>query len=115
MSYENIIDMHTHSNISFDGNNTCLEMCEGAIKNGGIGIAITDHLEADDDSLDTDDFTKKQISDLIDAKIDIKGKIALLNGLELGQAIYRKEKCEKLLDTFHYDFVLGSIHNLENM
>ena len=115
MQYENIIDMHTHSALSFDGHDSCTAMCEGAIRNGGIGIAITDHMDIDDDSIDTDAFVATQLNAFVDAKLDTHGKIALLGGLELGQPIYRKEKSEKLLDNFNYDFVLGSIHNLENM
>ncbi len=33
----------------------------------------------------------------------------------MGQAIYNKELAEQILDKYDYDFVLGSIHNLENM
>ena len=44
-----------------------------------------------------------------------EGQLLVLKGLELGQAIYNKELAEQILDNYDYDFVLGSIHNLENM
>ncbi len=44
-----------------------------------------------------------------------EGQLLVLKGLELGQAIYNKELAEQILDNYDYDFVLGPIHNLENM
>ncbi|MBQ9229503.1 MAG: histidinol-phosphatase HisJ family protein [Eubacterium sp.] len=114
MKYENIIDLHTHSDVSFDGEDSCLALCERAIAHGGIGIAITDHCDIDDPKLDVDSLVARQLDGFVDAKLGVKGKIAVLGGIELGQAIYRKEESEKLLDNFNYDVVLGSIHNLEN-
>lgn len=115
MNYENIIDLHTHSDISFDGSEPYTALAESALQKGAIGLAVTDHFDIDDDTLDTDAMVAKQLDELLDAKMAIKGKLAVLNGIELGQGIYRKEKSEQLLDNFHYDVVLGSIHNLENM
>ena len=115
MKYENIIDLHTHSIVSFDGHDSCTALCQSAIEKGAIGLAVTDHCDIDDPSLDTAAFVDKQLNSIVDAKLEIKGKIALLAGIELGQGIYRKEESEKLLDSFNYDVVLGSIHNLENM
>ena len=115
MKYENIIDMHTHSDNSFDGNHSCVMLCEGCIKNGGIGIAITDHLDIDDKEYDVRAFTTNQFVETFSAKKTFHGKLAVLQGIELGQGIYRKEESERVLDEFRYDFVLGAIHNLENM
>lgn len=115
MKYENIIDLHCHSDISFDGQDTYTAMAESALEKGAIGLAVTDHFDIDDDSIDLDKMVDRQLNELLDAKLAIKGKLAVLNGIELGQGIYRKEKSEKLLDNFNYDVVLGSIHNLENM
>lgn len=114
MKYENIIDMHTHSDNSFDGNHSCVMLCEGCIQNGGIGIAITDHLDIDDKDLDIRAFTTNQFVETFSAKKTFHGKLAVLQGIELGQGIYRKEESERIIDSFKYDFVLGAIHNLEN-
>ncbi|MCR5208548.1 MAG: PHP domain-containing protein, partial [Eubacterium sp.] len=103
------------SDNSFDGVDSCAKLCEGCINNGGIAIAITDHLDIDDPELDVDEFVKNQFEDTLNAKIDFKGKLAVLQGIELGQGIYRKEQSEELLDKYRYDYVLGAIHNLDNM
>lgn len=108
--YKNIIDTHTHSINSFDGNHSVYDMCQGVIEKGGIGIAITDHVDIDGDDYDT----KKQYEDIV----NIKGSfydLTVMTGIELGQGVFRKEKSERLLSTYNYDFVLGSIHNLDGM
>ena len=113
MKYENIIDTHTHSIMSFDGSDSCYDLCKSAVDNGGIAIAITDHLDIDGEE-NVLEYVDKQFMAVLDAKIDIKGEIAVLQGIELGQGIFRKELSEEIMDKCNYDFVLGSIHNLEN-
>jgi histidinol-phosphatase (PHP family) len=49
------------------------------------------------------------------AKEAFEGELLVLQGLELGQAIYNKPLAEEILDNFKYDFILGSIHNLKDM
>jgi histidinol-phosphatase (PHP family) len=115
MKYKNIIDMHTHSDNSFDGNHSCILMCEGVVKNGGTGIAITDHCDIDTPNYDFRAFATNQLVQVFTAKNAFKDSLMVMYGLELGQGIYDKEKSMNILNNFDYDFVLGSIHNLENM
>ena len=44
MHYENLVDLHTHSDHSFDGKQSCMLLCETAVAKGASCIAITDHL-----------------------------------------------------------------------
>lgn len=115
LKYNNIYDTHTHSDNSFDGNHSCILLCEGVIQNKGIGVAITDHCEIDSKNLDFRNFTINQYVETFVAKKNFADKIEVLQGIELGQAIYNKPLAEQILKDFKYDFVLGSIHNLENM
>ncbi|MFR5876903.1 MAG: histidinol-phosphatase HisJ family protein [Eubacterium sp.] len=115
MKYRNIVDMHTHSDNSFDGNHSCILMCEGVIANGGMGIAITDHCDIDAVDYDFRAFATNQYVQTYTAKKAFEGDLLVLQGIELGQGIFRKEKAVELMNNFSYDFVLGSIHNLENM
>lgn len=110
MNYTNIFDTHTHSINSFDGHHSCDELCQGVIDNGGIGIAITDHVDIDGNDFDTD----KQYNDILSSKKNFND-IKVLSGIELGQGIYRKDQSIDLLNKYDYDYVIGSIHNLENM
>ncbi len=111
MNYKNIFDTHTHSINSFDGNHTCLELCQNALDKGAIGIAITDHVDIDGDDYDC----KKQYSDALEMKNKFDGQLEVLTGIELGQGLYVQNKANELLNTYNYDFILGSIHNLCNM
>jgi len=114
MKYKNIIDMHTHSDNSFDGHHSCVLLCEGTIDNGGRGIAITDHCDIDDKTYDFRAFSLNQYVQSYSAKKAFEGKILVMQGLELGQGIYEKEKSLDILDSYNYDFILGSIHNLKD-
>lgn len=114
MKYTNIADLHTHSDHSFDGHHSCTELCEGAINNNAMCIAITDHCDIDAENYDFRAFATNQYVQTFAAKKAFEGRLLVLQGIELGQGIYRKEMSEKILNDFKYDFVLGSIHNLEN-
>lgn len=115
MNYKNIFDTHTHSKNSFDGNNSCIELCEGIIKNGGIGIAITDHCDIDGVKEDCWAFQDKQYNEVQEAKEKFKNRITVYDGVELGQGIYENELSKEFVNKYDFDFVLGSIHNLEGM
>ncbi len=115
MIFKEIYDLHTHSAHSFDGNHSCAELCESAIKKGINGIAITDHCDIDGEDTDFDLLFKMQTADIAACKNGFDGKLEVFSGIELGQGIFRKAKSEALLNKFSFDFVLGSIHNLENM
>ena len=114
MKYKNIIDMHTHSDNSFDGHHSCVLLCEGALDNAGRGIAITDHCDIDDKKYDFRAFAINQYVQSFTAKKAFEGKLLVMQGLELGQGIYEKEKSLDIINSFNYDFILGAIHNLEN-
>lgn len=114
MKYKNIFDTHTHSINSFDGHHSCKQLCEGIIKNGGIGIAITDHCDIDGTKDGCWDFEDKQFAEVLEAKKAFP-QIKVYNGVELGQALFEKELSEAFLSKYDFDFVLGSVHNLKNM
>ena len=115
LKYRNLYDMHTHSDNSFDGNHSCIMMCEGACSNGARGIAITDHCDIDAKDYDFRAFSTNQFVEATKAKNAFKDRLDVLVGLELGQGIFRKEKSLEIINGFNYDFILGSIHNLEEV
>lgn len=115
MIYKNLFDTHIHSIHSFDGNHSVSDMCDGAIKNGAIGVCFTDHCDIDMNDFEPRAFAEKAFKNISDVKEHYKGKLEVLNGVELGQGIYRKELSLEILNKYNYDFVIGSIHNLENM
>lgn len=115
MNFSNIVDLHTHSIYSFDGNDPCEKMCQSAIEKGVKALAITDHCDIDGADMDADALCSAQTKELSQLQEKYKDRLCLLKGLEIGQGIYRKEQTDKILSEYSYDFILGSLHNLENM
>ena len=114
MKYTNFYDMHTHSIHSFDGNDKISDLFESAVRQNAKGIAITDHCDIDG----VPDYLKlcnAQKQDFIDTSKEYDKKLNTILGLEVGQGIYRKSQSEDIYQNLGYDFILGSIHNLENM
>lgn len=115
MKYSNFYDLHTHSIHSFDGNHSYNSMVQSAVEKGLKGIAVTDHCEIDSKDCDFDALCSNQYADACLAVEKFKSEIEVFKGIELGQSIYNKPLAESILDKYDYDFVLGSVHNLENM
>lgn len=115
MEFYNIVDLHTHSVFSFDGNDACDELCKSAVDKGIKVLAITDHCDIDGKDLDIDELCTPQFNMLLQMQDKYKDSLCVLKGLEIGQGIYRRELTQRLYDNYAYDFILGSLHNLENM
>ncbi len=113
MAFKNIVDLHTHTDNSFDGHHSTMFLCESAENKGLRAIAFTDHIEMD--GFIKGNFGRTAIQayfEVAKAKSAFSGKLTVCNGAEIGQSIYEPELTEKLLSSIKYDFVIGSIHNL---
>jgi histidinol-phosphatase (PHP family) len=108
------MDIHTHSEHSHDAEFQVAKMCEAAIENG-IGLfAITDHYDIYDylddfSGLDAD--LRQSVSDTLSAREQTRGRLKLFTGIELGQPLENQAKAEEVLQSYAFDFVLGSLHN----
>ena len=109
---KNIIDMHTHTDNSFDGNHSPVYMCEAACNKGLRAIAFTDHCEVDAFNADGERNVRQAYFEIAKAKSAFTGKLLVLNGIELGQPAYDIETAEKILSSQKFDIVIGSVHNL---
>lgn len=113
MNYKNIIDLHTHTDNSFDGHHSAMFLCESAYLKGLRAVAFTDHIEIDRYYEDNFDMTARQAYFYIaNARSAFNGKLIVCNGIELGQPTYAPEIAEELMNRFKYDIVIGSVHNL---
>ncbi len=111
-----IVDMHTHTLNSPDGNHTAEYMALAAEKKGLFALAFTDHCETDYYyKEDYDKYSEKSFEDISKVKKAFEGRLNILRGIELGQPHYDKELAEKIINMHNYDIVIGSIHNLRNM
>ena len=77
-----IIDLHNHTNFSYDGISGINSLVENAIKNGVDVLGITDHEFSIEESIE------EYIKAVNDSKEKYKGKITLLSGLEIGTRPY---------------------------
>ena len=115
MKYRNIVDLHTHTDNSFDGNHSAMFLCETAVKKGLRAIAFTDHIEIDFYLQDHFDRTAAQsYFEVAKARSAFTGKLTVCKGIELGQPTYDIPTAEELISSRGYDIVIGSIHNLRD-
>ena len=111
-TFKNIIDMHTHTDNSFDGNHSPVYMCEAACNKGLRALAFTDHCEVDAFNAEGERNVRQAFFEIAKAKSAFTGKLLVLNGIELGQPAYDIETAEKILASQKFDIVIGSVHNL---
>ncbi len=109
-----MFDFHMHSRVSFDGHDTGLAMAQAALKNGLKEICFTDHLDYDPLGqmgrldFDTDAYNAEYDN------LEVPG-LTIRRGCEFGMdtgnvALFRQD-----LQRRHFDFVLGSIHFVDDL
>ena len=115
-------DQHTHCNFSTDSDAAPESMAVGAIEKGITHLCLTDHMD-----LDYPGTTKEEplfefnVADYFTALTPLKeayrDKLYLGIGIELGLRPGRanlNQQMHKLLTDYSFDFVLGSVHLLDN-
>lgn len=114
-AYKTLVDMHTHTDNSFDGNHSPVYMCDAACNKGLRAIAFTDHCEVDSFYKDDGERNVRQaFFEIAKARSAFIGKLLVLNGIELGQPAYDIETAERIIAANKFDVVIGSVHNLRN-
>lgn len=108
-----IIDLHTHTDNSPDGNHSCSYMAETAESNGVKCVAFTDHCEVD--AFYKEEYDRRVVQSYFEVskvKSAFNGKIEVLRGIELAQPHYDPTLASEIITGRNYDVVIGSIHNL---
>lgn len=114
-AYKTLIDMHTHTDNSFDGNHSPVYMCDAACNKGLRAIAFTDHCEVDTYTKNEGERNVRQaFFEIAKARSAFVGKLLVLNGIELGQPAYDIPTAEQIINMNKFDVVIGSVHNLRN-
>lgn len=115
MRYRFISDSHTHSECSFDGNDSVIMMCEQATTIGLYALTITDHCECNEyfDKNMRDDISRS-ILQSSKARAMYHDRLHVYTGIELGQPTQDIEAANDALSLCNYDFILGSLHNLKD-
>lgn len=115
-------DQHTHCKFSTDSDSTPESMVQGALKKGITHLCLTDHMD-----LDYPGTTAKKplfefhpadyFTALSPLKEAYRDNLTLGIGIELGLRPGRKDlnnRMHQLLADYKFDFVLGSVHLLDN-
>ena len=109
-----MFDFHMHTRVSFDGHNSGLEMAQAAVKAGLKEICFTDHLDYDPLgtmgvlAFDTDTYNAEY-----DA-LEVPG-LTVRRGMEFGMTPENRPQFQKDLQRRPFDFVLGSIHFVDDL
>lgn len=109
-----MFDYHMHSRVSFDGHDTGLSMAKAALAAGLKEICFTDHVDYDPLGrmgkldFDTDAYNAEYES------LEIPG-LKICRGMEFGMDIHNVELFKRDLQRRHFDFVLGSIHFVDDL
>ncbi len=109
-----MFDFHMHTRVSFDGHDTGLQMAQAARNAGLKEICFTDHLDYDPlgqmgvMAFDTDVYNA-EYNDL-----EVPGLI-IRRGMEFGMTVVNRAQFRLDLARRPFDFVLGSIHFVDDL
>lgn len=109
-----MIDTHTHSHHSPDGQASLMAMVEAAKARGLTGITFTEHAEwyPGDDAygyLDLDTY----FAELDKTRARFAGSMAVLAGIELGNPHEFPDQVHAMLTDYPFDLAVGSVHWLD--
>ena len=109
-----MFDYHMHTRVSFDGHATGEAMALAAKNNGLKEICFTDHLDYDPleqmgvMAFDTDAYNAEY------DHLEVPG-LLIRRGMEFGMTTDNLQQFKKDLQRRHFDFVLGSIHFVDDL
>ncbi len=110
-------DSHTHSNFSFDAEQSIEELCISAINKGVKRIALTDHCDIDCvlDGLYPGYDAAAAKAEFDRCREKYEGQLEMIFGIELGQAHLREKEAHELIKKYDMEFIITSIHNLDRV
>ena len=109
-----MFDYHMHSDVSFDGKNTGEEMALAAARAGLKEICFTDHIDHENGVEKEIMVFDTEVYNATYDSLEIPG-LKIRKGLEFGLKPYNQEELARDLQRRHFDFVLGSVHFIDEM
>lgn len=109
-----MFDYHMHSTVSFDAHSTAEEMAQAAVQAGLKEICFTDHIDYE---VGVEKQTMVFDTEVYNAAYDhleVPG-LKIRRGMEFGLKPYNQDQLKKDLQRRHFDFVLGSIHHVDEL
>ena len=112
-------DYHIHSSVSPDSKESYQAIFQAAGQQGLSEIMITEHYECYTPGYQSRFFQEGYLEGYADAfqnaRQQYQGPLYIGFGLELGQSNENPERGEAALNSFDFDFVIGSCHKIDNM
>lgn len=109
-----MFDYHMHSNVSFDSRADAREMLRAAEAAGLREICFTDHID-----YEANVPVQKMVLDLAAYRAAYEGLtsdiLKIRRGMEFGLKPYNREQLAEDAKKYPYDFVLGSVHFVDEM
>lgn len=108
-----------HSEISPDAHFPMEEMCRAAMEKGLQEVAFTDHYEFYAHGVKRkwfhEEYLKQYFETVERCRKQFEGKLTVKSGMEFGQLHLEPEKTTEIVENWPFDFVLGSVHKIENV
>ena len=109
-----MFDCHLHSRVSFDGRETALDIAKAALSRGIREICFTDHIDYQPDlEVQTMVFDPDAYHREYDG-LEVSG-LVINRGIEFGMDSDNAPLLRDHLNHHSYDFVLGSVHFVDNL
>ena len=109
-----MFDFHMHSRVSFDGHDTGRALAEAALAAGLKEICFTDHLDYDPlGKMGKLDFETERYNAEYDT-LEVPG-LMIRRGMEFGMTPENREQFRTDLKRRNFDFVLGSVHFVDDL
>ncbi len=109
-----MFDYHMHSAVSYDGHNSPEEMARAAVAAGLQEICFTDHLDYQLCRPRQETAYSVESYNTAYGALEIPG-LTVRNGAEVGLAPWNREELHRDLSLRHYDFILGSVHFIDDV
>ena len=111
-------DTHMHTKFSGDSEALPSDMIKSAIEKGLDGICFTDHIDYDYIEPDKDLFVfnpDDYFAEMLPLSHSFKDRFPVLIGVELGLQPHVAEENRELVESYPFDFVIGSSHMVHGL
>ncbi|MEH7011490.1 histidinol-phosphatase HisJ family protein [Neobacillus niacini] len=110
-----LMDYHHHTNHSFDSTASMVEVCKKAIENQIQEICFTEHFSVNSLAPTYGHMVfEKYLNEIRYCQEQFHTQLTVKAGIELCEPHLLKDQYDETLQPLDLDFILGSVHNLNN-
>jgi histidinol-phosphatase (PHP family) len=110
-----LMDYHHHTNHSFDSTASMVEVCKKAIETEIQEICFTEHFSVNPLAPTYGHMVfEKYLEEIRNCQEKFRSQLIVKAGIELCEPHLLKDQYDEILQPLNLDFILGSVHNLNN-